>query len=88
MLSNFALDDAKKEDWPKAIERLREAIEVCGQCAVRALLHKNLGLIMAQSADNAGAVAELAIAHELEPDDRDIKYALELLRKRIPGSGQ
>jgi tetratricopeptide (TPR) repeat protein len=87
-LSNFALGAAKDEDWPKAIKQLREAIEVCGECAVRALLHKNLGLIMAQSADNAGAVAELAIARELAPDDRDIAYALELLRKRIPQSGQ
>jgi tetratricopeptide (TPR) repeat protein len=87
VLSNFALDDAKKEDWPKAIDRLREAIEVCGECHVRTQLHTNLGLIMAQSSDNAGAITELAIAHELDPDDRDIEYALELLRKRIPRSG-
>jgi hypothetical protein len=43
---------------------------------------------MAQSADNAGALAELAIANEMDPDDRDIEYALELLRKRIPRSGR
>jgi tetratricopeptide (TPR) repeat protein len=85
-LSNFALGAAREEDWPKAINQLREALEVCGECSVRPLLHKNLGLIMAQASDNAGAVAELAIAHELEPDDRDIEYALELLRKRIPPS--
>ena len=55
---------------------------VCGECHVRTQLHKNLGLIMAQSGDDAGAVDELAIAHDLSPDDRDIEYALELLRKR------
>jgi Tfp pilus assembly protein PilF len=87
-LSNFALGAAKDEDWPKAMNQLREAIEVCGECPVRALLHKNLGLITAQSGDNAGAVAELAIAHKLDPDDRDIEYALELLRKRTPQSGR
>jgi tetratricopeptide (TPR) repeat protein len=86
VLSNLALDAAKEEDWPKAISQLREAIEVCGECYVRARLHKNLGLIMAQSGDNAGAVAELAIAHDLTPEDRDIEYALELLKKRIPPS--
>jgi len=83
-LSNLALAAARAEDWPKAIRQLRQAVEVCGECPVRARLHKNLGLIMAQSGDNAGAVGELAIAHHLNPDDRDIEYALELLRKRIP----
>jgi tetratricopeptide (TPR) repeat protein len=87
-LSNFALGAARDEDWPKAIEQLREAIEVCGDCSVRALLHKNLGLILAQSSNNAGAVAELSVAHELDPNDRDIAYALELLRKRVPDSGR
>jgi tetratricopeptide (TPR) repeat protein len=81
-LSNFALDDAKKERWPEAIGRLREAIGVCGECSVRALLYKNLGLILAQSGDDGGAVAQLSIAHGLDPADRDIEYALGLLRKR------
>jgi tetratricopeptide (TPR) repeat protein len=64
-LSNFALDDARKEDWPKAMNRLREAIQVRGECSIRALLHKNLGLIMAPSSHNAGVVAELAIPMNL-----------------------
>ena len=87
VLSNFALEAAEAEDWPQAIGKLREALELCGECSVRARLHKNLGLIMAQSGDNAAAVEELAIAHELDPEDRDIEYALELLRKRIPQNG-
>ncbi|MBM3794380.1 MAG: hypothetical protein FJW31_09980 [Acidobacteria bacterium] len=85
-LSNFALGAAKDEDWPKAMEQLREAITVCGKHPVSALLHKNLGLIRAQSGDGAGALADLEAAHRLDPGDRDIEYALGLLRKRV-GAG-
>jgi tetratricopeptide (TPR) repeat protein len=81
-LSNFALGAARDEDWPKAIEQLREALTVCGNCPVSALLRKNLGLIRAQSGDSAGALADLDAAHRLDPGDLDIEYALGLLRKR------
>jgi len=78
-LSNFALDAAKEKQWAKAIASLREAIQTCGECAVRAVLHRNLGLIMAQSGDVSGATAELRTARKLDPEDRDVEYALELL---------
>jgi tetratricopeptide (TPR) repeat protein len=79
VLANAALSAAKEQDWPKAVDQLRKAIETCGECQVRAQLHKNLGLIMAQSGDLEGAASELRIARELNPEDLDTKYALEVL---------
>ncbi len=82
VLSNFALEAARAADWPKAVYQLREAIRLCGQCPIRARLHKNLGLILAQSGADRAAAAELAAARELAPEDCDIQYALELLERR------
>ena len=79
VLSNFALDAAKARDWPKAIGQLREAVQTCGECSIKPELHKNLGLILAQSGDTPAAAAELRIAQKLDPEDRDTAYALELL---------
>jgi tetratricopeptide (TPR) repeat protein len=80
-LSNFGLDAAKEKQWPKAVENLRKAVETCGNCAIQAALRRNLGLILAQSGDKAGAVAELQAAAKLNPADRDVQYALEVLTR-------
>lgn len=78
--SNFGLDAAKEKQWPKAVENLRKAVETCGDCAIQAALRRNLGLILAQSGDTAGAVAELRTAVKLNPADKDVQYALEVLK--------
>jgi len=79
VLSNFGLDSANEKDWPKAVGRLREALAACGACAIRPTLQKNLGLILARSGDIAAARKELQAALAMDPGDRDIQYALELL---------
>jgi hypothetical protein len=79
LLSNFALGAAKDENWPLATQRLREAIQICGECSALAGLRKNLGLVLAQSGDTNAAVDELRIARELDPQDRDTEYALRVL---------
>lgn len=84
-LSNFALRAAEGEDWPQAVAQLQEAIEACAKCSIRALLHKNLGLILAQSGDAQRAVDELRVARDLDPADEDIAYALALLERRLGG---
>ena len=78
-LGNFALASANARDWPQAIEQLREAIELCGECPSRAVLHKNLGLIHARSGDLERAESALRAASEMLPDDADIEKSLELI---------
>jgi superkiller protein 3 len=80
-LSNFALDAAKEKQWAKAVEGMRKAVETCGACAIQAALRRNLGLILAQSGDIAGATAELQTARKLDPADKDVQYALEVLER-------
>jgi predicted negative regulator of RcsB-dependent stress response len=81
-LSNFALQAAEAEDWPKAVGQLEEAITACGDCAIEALLHKNLGLILAQSGDAPRALEQLRQASKLDAADPDIAYALKLIEAR------
>lgn len=78
-LSNFALDAAKEKDWPKAIDGMRRAVETCGACPIGAALRRNLGIILAESGDLSGATAELEAARKLDPSDKDVAYALEVL---------
>ena len=43
-LGNFGLEAAHAQNWPQAMEQMAEAIQLCGDCAESAHLHKNLGL--------------------------------------------
>lgn len=81
LLSNSALQSAQKQDWEHAIRQLREALDICGECPDRSTLHRNLGLILAQSGDWDAARAELEQAKRLDPGDYDAALALEILRK-------
>jgi tetratricopeptide (TPR) repeat protein len=82
-LSNFALQAAENEDWQRAIAQLNEAIEACAECPIQALLHKNLGLIFAQSGNEQSAVQQLQRARALDPEDEDIAYALALFERKL-----
>jgi hypothetical protein len=66
-------------DWPEAIRQLKEAIQVCGDCAVKADLHKNLGLIHCQAGDIDSGEKELRLAKADKPADPDIARALTLI---------
>jgi tetratricopeptide (TPR) repeat protein len=79
MLGNFAIASAAARDWVQAVSQLEEALAVCGECASRADLHKNLGLIYCHSGDLKDGMAELLVAQKLKPNDPDIETALRLL---------
>jgi tetratricopeptide (TPR) repeat protein len=81
-MANFGLSAAQSRDWPRAIERLNEAITLCGDCRARADLYKNLGLTQARSGDFEQAEASLRRAREWKPGDVEIVRALEMLRTR------
>ena len=50
-LGNFAIASAEARDWPRAFSQMQQALEVCGECRIKADLHKNLGLILAKSGE-------------------------------------
>jgi tetratricopeptide (TPR) repeat protein len=79
-LGNFGLSAAASRDWPRAIEQLKEALQVCGDCRAKADLHKNLGLIYARSGDLENAELELRAARKFKPGDAEIVRSLEMIR--------
>jgi Flp pilus assembly protein TadD len=81
-LGNFGLSAAESHDWPRAVERLEEAITLCGECRAAADLRKNLGLVLARSGDLAAAETRLRQARAMKPGDIEIVRALEMLRLR------
>ena len=68
-LWSSALAAAKREEWQRAFGLFRQALEVCGRCPARGQIHKNFGIIYAQSGDRSSAKRELEIARDLLPDD-------------------
>jgi tetratricopeptide (TPR) repeat protein len=78
-LANDAVAASKAHDWPEAVRQLRQAIEVCGGCVMRADLHKDLGLIDCQMGDIDGGEKELRLAQASKPADPDIERALTLI---------
>ncbi|OLE68471.1 MAG: hypothetical protein AUG74_09745 [Bacteroidetes bacterium 13_1_20CM_4_60_6] len=80
-LGNLALEAANAQNWPQAMEQMAEAIQVCGDCAERAHLHKNLGLFYARTGNIGEAEKELQTALRLTPNDADVQNALNQLEQ-------
>lgn len=78
-LANNGVVAASAHDWPEATRQLKEAIIACGDCSVKADLHKRLGLIDCQSGDLQNAQKELLTASALKPTDPEIARALQLI---------
>lgn len=78
-LASNATVAASAHDWLEASRDLKEAITECGDCSVKADLHKRLGLIECQSGDLASGEKELLTASSLKPSDPEIANALELI---------
>jgi tetratricopeptide (TPR) repeat protein len=75
-LGNDALAAGKTHDWPEAIRQFQKAIEVCGDCTIKADLHKKLGITECQMGDIENGEKELRLAQTLKPADPDIERAL------------
>lgn len=76
-LGNDALAAGAGHDWPEAIRQFQKAIEVCGDCAIKADLHKKLGLTLCQMGDIDNGEKELRLAQALKPADPDIERVLK-----------
>ena len=78
-LNNFALKAAGDHNWSQAVAQLKEALQLCGECSQLPVLHRNLGLIHAQTGDPEDAIRELSITLRLKPNDADARQAIEIL---------
>lgn len=78
-LANDGVVAASAHDWPEATRQLKAAIAECGDCAVKADLHKKLGLIDCQAGDLNNGEKELLTAEGLNPTDPEIQRALQLI---------
>jgi tetratricopeptide (TPR) repeat protein len=78
-LGSYGLEAANARDWPQAVARFKEAIDLCGQCASSADLHRNLGLIYVLKGDIESGRNELETALGIKPNDMDARKALESL---------
>jgi tetratricopeptide (TPR) repeat protein len=87
-LGNDALAAGAAHDWPEAIRQFQKAIELCGDCSIKADLHKKLGLTDCQMGDIDNGEKELRLAHALKPEDADIERALARIAaartRRVP----
>jgi tetratricopeptide (TPR) repeat protein len=80
-LGNFALEAANAQNWPQALQQMNEAIQLCGDCAQSAHLHKNLGLFHLRTGNMGEAEKELRTALELSPNDADVRNALATVER-------
>jgi tetratricopeptide (TPR) repeat protein len=86
-LGNFAIEAANAQNWPQALEQMKEAIQLCGQCAESGHLHRNLGLIYCRTGNTQEGEKELRAALQINPHDEDARKALALL-ENLPKSPQ
>jgi tetratricopeptide (TPR) repeat protein len=89
-LANNGVVAASAHDWPEAAQQMKQALAECGDCAVKADLHKKLGLIDCQAGDLDDGEKELLVANKLRPTDPEIQRALDLIaraRKQSSGYG-
>ena len=75
----YGLEAYNARNWTQAIEDLKEALQICGNCRFSAELHRNLGLVCCHKGDIEVGKRELETALKLKPDDDDARRALEIL---------
>jgi len=80
-LGNDAVASMRAHELPEALRELKEAIRICGNCAIQANLHKNLGLLYCQIGDIDKGKQELLTARRTQPSDPDIARALALIEQ-------
>jgi tetratricopeptide (TPR) repeat protein len=78
-LANNGAVAASAHDWPEATRQLKAAIAECGDCAVKAELHKKLGMIDCQAGDLNSGEKELLAARALQPTDPEVRRALQII---------
>ena len=78
-IGNGAYGASLEQDWPKAIDLYRQALQICGGCEAEEALLRDLGLTLCRSGDIKEGRIELQRALSLNPDDREVVKALSII---------
>jgi len=78
-MGNEAYGASREQDWPKAIELYKQALQICGSCEAEEALRRNLGLTLCKSGNIAEGELELRKALAMDPGDREAVKALAVL---------
>jgi tetratricopeptide (TPR) repeat protein len=78
-IGNEAYGASHEQDWPRAIDLYKQALQVCGGCEAEEALRKNLGLTLCKSGNIEDGGIELRKALSLNPDDREVVKALSII---------
>jgi tetratricopeptide (TPR) repeat protein len=79
MLQGQGIASARAGDWKKSIARYSQALELCGECPLRADLEKSLGLSYCHAGSPDLGEPHLLVAQKLKPGDPDIERSLALI---------
>jgi len=78
-MGNEAYGASLEQDWPRAIELYKQALQVCGGCEAEEALRRNLGLTLCRSGNTTEGEVELRKALAMDPGDREAVKALAVL---------
>jgi tetratricopeptide (TPR) repeat protein len=78
-IGNEAYGASLEQDWPRAIDLYKQALQVCGSCEAEEALRRNLGLTLCRSGNTDDGGIELRKALSLNPDDREVVKALSII---------
>ncbi len=79
-IANVAIADAAAHEWADAVDKMQQAIQICGSCPVEASLQQNLGLIYAEEGQLSRA--DRALSRSVAIDAKTPDAARELATVR------
>jgi tetratricopeptide (TPR) repeat protein len=82
LLGNQANAKMYSADYKGAIDDLKNAIVLCGNCELLGALEKNLGLTYCHAGQLDAGERELKIAETLIPDDPSVEVALQIVKQQ------
>jgi tetratricopeptide (TPR) repeat protein len=78
-LEVLGLQSAGAQNWPAAINEMRDALRACEKCTIAGRLHRHLGLFYCRTGRIDLARAELRQAVALDPNDSEARHAFAAL---------
>jgi tetratricopeptide (TPR) repeat protein len=82
LLGNQANAKMYEANYKGAIDDLKNAIVLCGECKLLGALEKNLGLAFCHAGQLDAGERELKMAQSLIPDDPSVKTALQIAEQQ------
>lgn len=79
-MANIGIADAAAHEWAEAVEKMQQAIQICGSCPVEASLEQNLGLIYAEEGELRKAEQALSRSVAIDATTPDAAQELATVR--------